>query len=84
MGAEESQGAEGIDIGQDMVSLFSEHMGSQAEKSWIILHHKDCKRTDDARARRLGRAGETAWRCTMKELADCSAQKFAPIAFKLS
>ena len=29
-------------------------------------------------------AGETAWKLHHKELADCSAQKFAPIAFKLS
>ena len=62
MGAEESQSPKGVDIGQDMVPLFSEHMGGEAEKRWIILHHKDCKRTDDARSRRLGRAGETAWK----------------------
>jgi len=41
MGAEESQRPKGVDIGQDMVPLFSEHMGGEAEKRWIILHDKD-------------------------------------------
>jgi hypothetical protein len=44
MGAEESQCAEGVDIGQDMVSFFSEHIGSEAEKRRIILHHKNRQR----------------------------------------
>ena len=38
MGTEESQGAKGVDIGQDMVPLFSEHMGGEAEKRWTNLH----------------------------------------------
>ena len=62
MGAEESQGAEGVDISQDMVPLFPEHMGGEAEKRWIILHDKDCQRADGARAQQLGCAGETAWK----------------------
>ena len=62
MGTEESQGAKGVDIGQDMVPLFPEHMGGEAEKRWIILHDKDCQRADGARAQQLGCAGETAWK----------------------
>jgi len=84
MGAEESQSPKGVDIGQDMVPPFSEHMGGEAKKRWIILHDKDCQRADGARAQQLGCAGETAWKLRHEELADCSAQKFAPIAFKLS
>ena len=55
MGAEESQCAEGVHMSvQDMVPLFSEHMGGEAEKRWIILHDKDCQRADGARAQQLG------------------------------
>ena len=66
-GAEESHGAKGVDIGQDMVPLFSQHMGGEAEKRWIILHDKHCQRADGARAQQLGCAGETAWKLRHEE-----------------
>jgi len=84
MRAEESQGPEGVDIGQDMVPLFSEHMGGEAEKRWIILHHKDCQRANSARAQRLGRSGETAWKLHHEGTRGLLSPEVAPIAFKLS
>jgi len=58
---------QGVDIGQDMVPLFSQHMGGEAEKRWIILHDKHCQRADGARAQQLGCAGETAWKLRHEE-----------------
>ena len=84
MGTEESQGAKGVDIGQDMVPLFPNTWaarlrrdGSSSTTRTVRGRMVLVRSNSAAPAKRLGS-------CAMKELADCSAQKFAPIAFKLS
>jgi hypothetical protein len=82
---EERQRAEGVDIGQDMVPLLSEHISGKAEKTGIVLDDKNSPRAARAPARRLRRAGEHArilqhrWNSRLAEEA-----LIAPIAFRLS
>ena len=84
MGAEESQSPKGVDIGQDMVPLFPNTWAARLRRD------KSSSTTRTVRGRMvLVRSNSFALAkplgsCTMKELADCSAQKFAPIAFTLS